>query len=151
MKKDYNYLQSRIDKFIDMMGGSVNAMDFLDSIIDADNYNERISIFISLNVSRYFKISFDDLKNSGKKFNHERMVAYKLHKDVLNLSIRKIGDIYGRKESAVFNGVFRMEEIIKDPKADIDTYHSYIKIKDHTDNFVNFIKEKEIKEKEIKK
>ncbi len=145
MKRDYNYLQSKLDQFVNMMGGSANAMDFLDSIIDADDYNGRVSMFISLNVSRYFKISFDDLRNSGKKFNHERMVAYKLHKDVLQLSIRKIGDIYERKESAVFNGIFRMEEIINDPKVDIDTYHSYIKIKDHTDKFVNFIKEKEIK------
>ncbi len=120
-------------------------MDFLDSIIDTEDYNGRVSIFISLNVSRYFKISFDDLCKSGKKFNHERMVAYKLHKDVLGLSIRKIGDVFQRKESAVFNGITRMEEIIDDPKADIDTYHSYIKIKDHTDKFVNFIKEKEHK------
>ncbi len=149
-RKDYRYLQDKIDELMHLMGGSENLISFIEEIITHKDFKEQVSSFITLSVSQHFEITIDDIKAEEKSNSSARTICYYLHhRDFLEgMSIRRIAFIYNRKENAVWRGLGRMDEVIKDPKSDMGLYNSYLHIKSQVQKFVQFIEHsKEVKSK----
>jgi chromosomal replication initiation ATPase DnaA len=147
---------SRLEKLVDQllieMNGSDNVVMFLELVLDSEvEIKDRISKYITLAVANYFKISISELIDEGQRGRDEasyRIICYRLHKDILHCSIRETGRIYKRKENAIFMGIKRINEIEADPRIDIKIYEAFMKVKEHTLKFSNFLRENKKQEDE---
>lgn len=126
--RDFAYLQKQIHQLTSKFGSLEKVSELLDDILnDKNDHDTQLSLYITICVANHFNISVNELINEGGKVNSSyRMICYKLHKETLdNMSIRKIGAKYARKENTVFLAIKRMNEIIKDPKYDKDMFEAY--------------------------
>ncbi len=143
MIRDYKYLQGRIDELIKIYG-SEKAATLIDVFIDSKNFDLSVSNFITMCTTSFYGITSDDIKKEGRLNSSARKICYKLHKDFLKYSIRKTGGVYDRQENTVMIGIRRMEEIIKDPRSDLELYAEYISVQNQVKRFVAFLnKDKE--------
>jgi chromosomal replication initiation ATPase DnaA len=139
MKNSYSHLNDQIAKFIVKMGGLDKAIEFLDDVLLSENDStKRTSLFINFSVANYFSLTVEEL--IGDQSNAQcRNVCYILHKEFLELSIRKTGAIYRKKENAVLMGLKRINDIIKDPSLDPEVYECYLQVKKQTQKFDKYL------------
>lgn len=139
MKNGYSRLNDQMAHFIVKIGGLDRAIEFLDTILVPKNHsNKEITLFINFSVSMHLGIKESDLVELQSNAKY-RNICYRLHKEFLNLSIRKTMVLYDKKENTVMLGLRRMEEIIKDPSLDPEIYDCYLKIKKQTQKFTKYI------------
>jgi hypothetical protein len=140
LELSYKRIQDQIDRLIFKLGGSEEVIKFLDFILTEDETNEKVSKYINLCTIHHFRITIEDLMAEGGKTNaSRRMVAYKVHKELLHLSIRKIAKRFKRKENAIFKGLQRMDDIIEDPRLDPGCHEAFLIVKSQTQKFIQFI------------
>lgn len=138
---NYRNLQDKVDGLIKIVGGSENAAMLLDGLLAKEGFNEKVSSFIDLAVALHFKISPSEIRIEGRENSDVRKICYKLHKEILNLSIRQTAALYNRTENPVMRALHRMEEIINDPRSDMMVYSSYKAIDENVQKFVKFLKQ----------
>ncbi len=143
--KSLSKIEGLIERMIKEMDGSDNVVHFLELVINGEReISDRVSVYITLAVANYFKISTEELIDEGGRGRIEgsyRLICYQLHKDVLEYSIRDIMKVYKRKENAVWRGLMRMDDINKNPKIDIEIYNGFMKVKEHVVKFKNYLEE----------
>lgn len=143
--KDFNYLQSQLDKLVKEMG-IAGLINFLDVFIGDSKFESRVCVFIMNSVSMHYGIPINELILQGSKINTtQRMICFHLTKTYLKYSIRKIGIIYNRKEVSVFKGIklmdYNLEKYKTNPKIiDMKLISDYKIIEDKVIEFVKLAK-----------
>lgn len=148
-------IEKLIDQMISEMNGSENVVIFLELVLDnSSKIKERVSHYITIAVANYFNLSVEELMNEGGRLRDEasyRIICYRLHKDLLKLSIRETARIYKRKENAIFKGLKKIDDIESNPKIDIKIYEGFMKVKEHVTKFYNYLEENKNKDNGKKK
>jgi chromosomal replication initiation ATPase DnaA len=135
LDKDFVSLQLHISDLIRKTGSVENAIEFLQRALPESRDREDMAVFITFSVANFYGITSDQIlgkvesKNEGYIQSDCRRVCYKVLNELFNMSYRKMGRIYNRKENAVMRAIKRMNEIISDPRLDVQSYKCYLHVK----------------------
>ncbi len=124
--------------------GTEGAITFLSLVVDKRDRIEKISTFISMSAANYIGVDIEDLFSEGKScevVTKCRMICYKLHKDFLDMSIRRAGKVYGKTENTVMKSIRRMEDVMQDARRDQQLFEDYLKVRNTVRIFIKHIEE----------
>ena len=87
----------------------------LKDLIEEERKSEITSEKINFTVSEQYGVNSEDLTGDSQKKDYvlPRQVAMYLHRDKLNLSYKKIGDLFDRDHSTVMSSVKRVDKELK--------------------------------------